>query len=267
MCVSPLSIPRPGGAGARDRITVPCAKCHECLASKRQDWCQRLEQERKNSVSCFFITLTYDDDNFRMQLDKRDIQLFLKRLRESEQFRYFCCGEYGSRTYRPHYHMIMFFDHYISDDMLNSKILEKWDKGFIKIMKCNEKMIGYTTKYILKSQDFTSSTFLLCSRKPGIGDCYIRNNKNIKYLVEHDNQLFISKEDGVKQRLSRFYRDKIYSSDQRKVVFDELQKVRDRLANKDRLNYDQSVSYGENQLNKKKNEFRKIREQRKDNEF
>lgn len=48
-------------------------------------------------------------------LSKRDVQLFLKRLRKyvykntRERLRYFIVGEYGPKTYRPHYHLLLFF--------------------------------------------------------------------------------------------------------------------------------------------------------------
>lgn len=50
-------------------------------------------------------------------LDKRDFQNFIKRLRyyfreaDKDAFlRYYICGEYGPSTYRPHGHMLLFFD-------------------------------------------------------------------------------------------------------------------------------------------------------------
>ena len=49
-------------------------------------------------------------------LAKVDVQLFLKRLRKSlskksnEKIRYYCVGEYGPQTFRPHYHLLFFFN-------------------------------------------------------------------------------------------------------------------------------------------------------------
>lgn len=67
-----------------------------------------------------FITLTFRPEALRARghvgLDKSDFQLFMKRFRkftgrdsvESDPIRYFHCGEYGSRYYRPHYHALLF---------------------------------------------------------------------------------------------------------------------------------------------------------------
>lgn len=45
-------------------------------------------------------------------LSKSDLQKFLKRLRKAygKKVRYFACGEYGPKTFRPHYHLLFFFD-------------------------------------------------------------------------------------------------------------------------------------------------------------
>lgn len=49
-------------------------------------------------------------------LRKSDLQKFIKRLRFSiakrydAELRYFACGEYGPKHFRPHYHLLLFFD-------------------------------------------------------------------------------------------------------------------------------------------------------------
>lgn len=60
-----------------------------------------------------FITLTYANEHLPEYgtLVPRDFQLFMKRLREKyapHRIRFFQCGEYGSRTKRPHYHALLF---------------------------------------------------------------------------------------------------------------------------------------------------------------
>ncbi len=45
-------------------------------------------------------------------LSKSDLQLFFKRLRKNygKEVRYFACGEYGPKHYRPHYHLLFYFN-------------------------------------------------------------------------------------------------------------------------------------------------------------
>lgn len=61
-----------------------------------------------------FLTLTYNNENLpKHGVFKEEVQLFLKRLRISldrlhykHNLRYFACAEYGSKSKRPHYHML-----------------------------------------------------------------------------------------------------------------------------------------------------------------
>ena len=43
------------------RQSVPCGKCLECLQEKKQEWCFRLDIEKRYSDASFFVTLTYED--------------------------------------------------------------------------------------------------------------------------------------------------------------------------------------------------------------
>lgn len=88
-------------------ITIKCGKCEECRKEKMLEMKKRLKDELKKHKKAFFLTLTYDDAH-KKNLNKRDIQLFLKRLRKEMKLRYFYVGELGEETKRPHYHMIIF---------------------------------------------------------------------------------------------------------------------------------------------------------------
>lgn len=85
-----------------------------------------------------------------MSLCKSDMQGFFKRLRFAQSgsnksdISYYCVGEYGGRTKRPHYHAIIF----------NAKIellQAAWDKGQLHYgEKVDEATCGYTLKYMFK---------------------------------------------------------------------------------------------------------------------
>lgn len=85
-----------------------------------------------------------------MTLDKTHVQLFMKRLRKAQcgngksPIKYYCCGEYGGKTNRPHYHAILF----------NAKIellQDAWQYGSLFYgMDVNEAAVGYTLKYMCK---------------------------------------------------------------------------------------------------------------------
>ena len=92
---------------------VACGKCSQCLIAKSNEWAYRCMEESKQYKDNCFVTLTYNDtflpDNG--SLCRRDLQLFIKRLRKHiypKKVRFFYCGEYGKKGSRPHYHIILF---------------------------------------------------------------------------------------------------------------------------------------------------------------
>lgn len=225
-----MSIPRPNGSGATDRVTVPCGKCPECLANKRSQWSFRLSQELKyTEFNSFFITLTYDDFHLPFAvpeigsnmvgsptLVKSDLQLFFKRLRKklATNIRYYAVGEYGTRTSRPHYHAIVFN---IDLDMVafHDQVLKAWKQGQIHIGSVEPASIHYVTKYCIThvknnhDSRCRAKEFTLMSNKPGLGS---------KYVVQHErwhhadkSRMYAVTEGGFKVGLPRYYRDKLYS--------------------------------------------------------
>lgn len=150
-CITPFSV-RHKITG--QQIVVPCGKCPACFARRVSQWSYRLMQEEKESISSHFITLTYDTNhvfitnNGYMSLHKRHTQLFFKRLRKNpknhdRKIKYYLVGEYGGKTQRPHYHIILF-----NADV--STIQESWLQGAIHYGTVSGASIGYTLKYISK---------------------------------------------------------------------------------------------------------------------
>lgn len=257
-CLSPLNIERPNGLGNKDRIVVQCGKCPACLSNRRKNWAFRLEQEFKSCSSAYFVTLTYDDnqhiwgwcdseerftindaigmDDFtsmRQQLSKRDIQLFVKRLRKSlddmrsrykkiakvsqiksevPRIKYFISGEYGTETFRPHYHAIIFNLPFMYLDKIHEFISSSWQKGYVNVGTVSAGSIMYCTKYLLMESiidmDLLVKPFLLVSTRPAIGIDYIEkcSSFNINNMAN-----YAVKDGGVKVSLPRYYKDKIFS--------------------------------------------------------
>ena len=97
-------------------MQVPCGKCVLCRSKKATEWSFRATCETVYSTSIpLFVTLTYNNRNLPEHgVFKEELQLFMKRLRirldrlnYKHNIRYFACSEYGSRSKRPHYHMIL----------------------------------------------------------------------------------------------------------------------------------------------------------------
>lgn len=182
----------------RHAISLPCGKCAICQIRKRKDMSVRLIHEASLYDNMCFITLTYDEENcpitngvefdrcladvdkehgFERTLLPRDVQLFLKRLRRHLEYvpkrpckdvrdhvekpiRYFAVGEYGSRTHRPHYHIII-FGWCPSDAALlkvhngrpvyrSSQIEKLWKYGFSSFSDVTPAVAKYCARYVTK---------------------------------------------------------------------------------------------------------------------
>lgn len=202
-----------------DQISVPCGKCIGCRLDYSRAWADRcvLESLDYPEDHCWFVTLTYDDnhlvtadrsivsDKGTLTLYPRDVQLFIKRLREHwsrvygvDRIRFFMCGEYGSTTARPHYHLLLYnlpiqdLKYYtanlLGDLLYNSDELSSlWGLGFVVIGKFEWKTAAYTARYVLKkfkgqNKEETREhyekvglypEYTRMSRKPGIGRDYL----------------------------------------------------------------------------------------------
>lgn len=232
-CLQTISIQSKNG-----RVNVPCGRCHACKAKRRHDWSFRLAEELKVAKTAYFITLTYDDINLvygsseRATLCKRDVQLFLKRLRKEQikihkrdnhtssyikqhRIRYYACGEYGEKSQRPHYHIILF--NLLEE--LKPFVVDVWALGHAHVGECNPKTIAYTTKYVLKSpmekHGDIEREFSLMSRKPALGENYLKKNK--KFHLENKTTT-VRNDSGGLQRMPRYYKDKIFTKYQKEKI-------------------------------------------------
>lgn len=148
-----------------------------------------------------FITLTYK--NSPPCLNKRDLQLFIKRLRCSYRLRYFACGELGEYTKRPHYHAIIFGQDFlggayqINDELYSNPIVDKiWGHGFVSIGRVSMESCMYVSGYVHKKIG-DPNTFNVMSRRPGIGrgwlDVYRESIARIGKVVIQGNEYPIPK--------------------------------------------------------------------------
>lgn len=183
------------------QIGIPCGKCIGCRLDYSRTWADRMLAEASLYDSNLFLTLTYDNDHLPPcregspihSLVKRDIQLFMKKLRKEldpQRIRFFAAGEYGPSSMRPHYHLILFncelpdLKYLRSSDIGNpyfvSETIDKlWNKGFHLIGKANWDTFAYTARYVVKKQKGNNASvyekfnfepeFSTMSRKPGIG--------------------------------------------------------------------------------------------------
>ena len=214
-------------ADARDTgdqvLEVSCGRCEGCRAAKAREWAIRAHHEaqlhtRQTELGAVsnnaFVTLTYADAP--PQLDHRDFQLFMKRLRKrfGGGIRFIMCGEYGERRGRPHFHSLLFGCDFHEDRFKlaldgshtlygSPTLTELWPFGFSYIGTVNfataSYVAGYAAKKLRKAEHENEGTwidahldedgelvpghleefqqeYIQCSRRPGIAGKWIEAN-------------------------------------------------------------------------------------------
>lgn len=251
MCLSPITLKTPTAKKALS--SVPCGRCVDCKKRRVSGWSFRLAQEARIARSAHFVTLTYDDESVPhsgagyQTLHKPDLQKFFKRLRKrhekqerkssrtqgrssrtldvSHRIKYYACGEYGSRTSRPHYHVICFNS--TPHDIEKAWAIRSVGLGNIHIGEVNGQTIGYTLKYISKPAtvpfwegDDREPEFSLMSKALGKG--YLTPQMVNWHKADILNRMFCTAEGGIKLSMPRYYKDKIYTEYQRHRITQHL---------------------------------------------
>ena len=186
-------------------IPAPCGKCTPCLVNRKRLWTHRILLESYAHEHSAFVTLTYKDEDLVFQNEKTGefglptlapshVKNFIKKIRravEPQRLRYYAVGEYGDRTWRPHYHLALFgYEPCWHGGTRKHKhekgqsccppcdlLYEKWGKGGIDNAIIENDSAGYVAGYVTKKLykadnpllDGRYPEFSRMSRKPGIG--------------------------------------------------------------------------------------------------
>jgi len=255
MCVTPLTLKRNRDEWQTDKTShstvtrvVPCGKCYQCLARRRNGWSFRLHHQINVSQSVCFMTLTYGEceglgtdpphtKNGLPTLKKDDLQKFFKRLRKHEKSRnngntikYYAVGEYGTNNHRPHYHAIIFN---ISNYTLarSHMVAEKiWKKGFVDIAQATSASINYVVGYINQGSwiaqnemDDRMPHFSVMSK--GLGSNYLTDRVFDMHYDRMDGSALHP--DGYRIPLPRYYKDKIFTVEEKAELYEIAQKWRE----------------------------------------
>lgn len=166
-------------------IALPCGKCYACRMARCLDITVRAVAESRMHDLSSFITLTVDDDHmaavFPHGLHHRPWQLFAKRLRKRiGKFTFLMCGEYGSTTFRPHYHAIIyghrFVDGYVDgcNWVASRTLADCWPYGHHTVDDANINRLAYVAGYVVKD-GFRDEKFWDFR---GLGRPYVRWSRN-----------------------------------------------------------------------------------------
>ncbi|UDN67599.1 replication initiator protein [robinz microvirus RP_65] len=229
------------------KANIPCGICAECFKRKVSQWQFRLMQEDKHADSSQFITLTYNvascpiTEDGRKTILKKHVSQFIKKLRacqrrrETKHFRklkvpmsrrsysrikFYGVGEYGGKTRRPHYHVILF-------NADASLIDQSWDNGTVHHGEVSGASVGYTLKYISKrsrigrnSNDTRNPTFSLQSK--GLGLSYLTPAMIQWHKADLQNRMYCTISGGRKVAMPRYYKLRIYSELEKQALADKF---------------------------------------------
>lgn len=204
-------------------IRISCGNCAECRLKYSKDWSTRMlcEAATYNFENCYFLTLTYDNNNLRFgatgnpTVCKKDIQDFMNSIRDNQLYqfkhtgvRYYGATEYGDITERPHCHVILFNCKVPSDGLqyymtnkFNQPIykglyFEKyWPYGFVTVGSLTFESCAYVARYCMKKHKGKDKSFYLensieaedstKSNRPGIGRYWFDDHFEDIYLNEN----------------------------------------------------------------------------------
>lgn len=169
-----------------------CSQCMPCRINKSRLWVGRMLLELMEHETAAFVTLTYTDATLPVGavLVKQDLQKFLKRLRwhTTQSLRYFAVGEYGERSQRPHYHLIVYGLSPTDEEIVK----RSWTKGYVYIGTAEEKSMAYVCSYCVKNMRNKNDRrlngrppeFSLQSKRPGLGHGIVAQYKKAYYTRE-----------------------------------------------------------------------------------
>lgn len=177
-----------------------CGQCIPCRVNRRREWAHRLMLEKKCHADTCFVTLTYADDHLPTSatgyptLNRSHLQLWLKRFRAEIsplKIRFYACGEYGEKTWRPHYHLALFgfpmctAGRTIRDVRTNrpkawqccvqcETVWRTWGKGDVELGELNEESAQYVAQYVTKKMTHKDDSRLL-GRYPEFSQPSLKN--------------------------------------------------------------------------------------------
>lgn len=257
-----------------------------------KEWAVRCEVEMKQWQYNYFVTLTYDDEYLPKHegidedtgeilgiwdesvtprrfygisyLEPKDLTKFMKDLRmyfkyhyNEDNIRFFASGEYGEKSDRAHFHIILFncnirdlvahHQNVKGNTIFTSEELTKiWGKGIVGITEATYETACYTAQYMLKKQrgkdgkefypaHHQTPEFSRMSRMPGIASKWYYANKN--KLWQTDEMILAN---GRQVKTPKYY-DRLFDQEIEKIRATneedrclELEKLREQIRNKRR---------------------------------
>jgi hypothetical protein len=169
-------------------------------------------------------------ENGLQTLRKTDLQKFFKRLRKltHEKISYYAVGEYGDKTQRPHYHIILFNGN--CNSVESAWNLNNTTIGYCHFGDVNDASIGYTLKYISKEKqipmhqnDDRQKEFSVMSK--GLGKSYLTPQAIKWHKNKLEERMYLPLPGGKKASMPRYYKDKMYKDGEKFMISIHMKQV------------------------------------------
>lgn len=185
------------------------------LKKKPEPVKQRNKDYKDQSLQGFIKRLRYYEGNLNhvTRIEYEQTKKSGIDITKQKPLKYYAAGEYGTKRKRPHYHIILFN---LKDE---ESIYKAWTSGSVHIDEVNNNTIDYTLKYIMKANGgykFKAfdgeKEFSLMSK--GLGDSYL-TKKQISFYKKNLEHNYVFHPKGYKVPTPKYYRDKIYSDNEK----------------------------------------------------
>ena len=220
-------------------VPAGCGKCMECKKQKAREWSVRLQEEIRHDNKGKFVTLTFSDESIveltkeikglsGYDLDNEIATLatrrFLERWRKKykKSVKHWLVTELGGNgTENIHLHGVIWTNE-------DAKTINKiWKYGFTWVGDknnggyVNEKTINYIVKYINKADNKHKEYNSKVLTSAGIGRGYIDREDAQKNKYQEKTKETYTTKQGIKLALPIYYRNKIYSEEEREKLWIE----------------------------------------------
>lgn len=214
-------------------VPIGCGKCIECYKKRSREWQVRLNEEVRHDNSGTMVTLTFSNEALaklnndiaqHIQGYERDndiaklaVKRFLERWRKKykKSVKHWLVTELGKQgTENIHLHGIIFTKH--KDD-----IARIWQYGHVRLGEwVNEQTVNYIVKYMHKTDEVHKEYKGIVLTSKGIGSNYIKriDAKTNIYNGSNTKEYYRTRT-GLKLALPIYYRNKIYTEEQREKLW------------------------------------------------
>lgn len=223
-------------------VPIGCGKCMECRKQRSRNWQVRLQEELRVNNTGKFINMTFSDKSIieleNEILKERNIngyeldnaiatlavRRFLERWRKkhTKSVKHWLVTELGQqKTERLHIHGILF-----TNETLNT-VREIWQYGNVnKLDKdwkdnyCTERTVNYIVKYINKTDEIHKYYNPIVLTSKGIGKGYLNrpDSRNNRFKDKETKEHYTTRQ-GIKLPLPIYYRNKLYTDNEREKLW------------------------------------------------